>query len=105
MGAPFGVGGTARSHGRANRTRYGLLRFRALVARPRAGQPRDAVAGAVVGEAADEPEDGALDHQCGEQLHEAAGLAVLRMGGLILVDQAPDLLEDLAPDDAGDEAE
>src|SRR3954452_18383551 len=75
----------------------GLLGLGALVARPGAGETRHAVAGAVVGEPAHEPEDRALDHERGEQLHEAAGLAVLRVGRLVLVDEAPDLLEDLAP--------
>src|SRR3954451_16564833 len=83
----------------------GLLGLGTLVARPGAGETRHAVAGPVVGEAAHEPEDRALDHERGEQLHEAAGLAVLRVGRLVLVDEAPDLLEDLAPEDAGGEAE
>src|SRR4051794_26339567 len=82
-----------------------LLGLGALVARPGAGELREAVPGAVVGEPADEAEDRALEHQRAEQLHEAAGLAVLRVRRLVLVEQAPDLLEDLAPHDAGDEPE
>src|SRR3954451_21558820 len=82
-----------------------LLGLGALVARPRAGELGDAMARAVVGEAADEAEDRALDKERRDQLHEAARLAVLRVGRLVLVDQAPDLLEDLAPNDAGNEAE
>src|SRR4051812_47583605 len=83
----------------------GLLGLRALLARPGAREPRDAVAGAVVGEPADEAGDRPPEHQRREQLHGAAGLAVLGVRRLVLVDQTPDLLEDLAPDDAGDETE
>src|SRR3954451_12042501 len=99
MGAPSG--GWVRSCGAGG----ALLGLGPLVARPGAGELRDPMAGAVVGEPADEAEDRALDEEGGEQLDEAARLAVLRVGWLVVVDQAPDLLEDLAADDAGDEAE
>ena len=59
----------------------------------------------MVGEAAHEAEDGPLEHECADKLGHAARFAVLGMRRLVLVDQAPYLLEDLAADDARGETE
>jgi putative thioredoxin len=57
----------------------------------------------VVEEAPDGAEDRALERKRREQLCPRC-LAVLGIGGLLLVDQAPDLLEGLLADEAGQEA-
>src|SRR5919206_440125 len=59
---------------------------------------------AVIREALDEAEDRALEQQRRDQLREL-DLAMLGVRRLLLVDQAPDLLEDLPSDDAGEKTE
>ena len=46
------------------------------------------------------PEDRSLEGS-GEQQPPPADLAMLRVGRLLLVDQAPDLIEDLLAEEAG----
>src|SRR5215213_6476632 len=58
----------------------------------------------MVRQAFDEAEDRALDEQ--RRHHFRPGeLAMLRAGRLLLIDQAPDFLEDLLTDDSSDQAE
>src|SRR3954469_18083799 len=80
-----------------------LLRLGTLFARPRArgvgeGGARAAVDGFLGG-----AEDCALKRARGGDLGPG-GVAVLALGRLLVVDQAPDLLEDLLADEAGQQA-
>src|SRR5213075_248048 len=84
------------------------LGFRAFLARPCSGEPREAVSASVVDQAADDTEQRALDEERGEQLDEV-DLAVLGPRRLLVVDHAPDHVErlpgDLAGQQAGDDAD
>src|SRR3954464_15993336 len=77
-----------------------LLGLGALLAGPGTGEPRPAVAAAVVDEAAHEPEECPLDEQRHEHLQQRH-LAVLGPRRLLVVDQAPDEVEDPLGDLAG----
>src|SRR4051794_26758408 len=76
-----------------------LLGLGRLLAGPAAGQAGEPAPAAVVDEPAHQPEDRALDQQGGDQLAEL-DVAVLGVRRLLLVHQAPELLEDLLGDEA-----
>src|SRR3954447_24402900 len=71
-----------------------LLRLGRFFARPAAGHPREPAARAVIGQTAHRAEDRALDDQGGHELGER-DLTVLGARCLLVVEQAPDLVEDL----------
>src|SRR6476660_9209499 len=79
------------------------LRFRLLFAWPLPRRACEHAAALVVHQAAQHPEDRALEGERGDQLR-VPDLAVLGLGRLFVVDQPPDLLEDLGADEPGDEA-
>src|SRR3954447_21769161 len=109
IGADGGPGRPARPQYRLLSARpRSLLRLGPLFTRPLPGEPRPAVPGAMVDEAAHDPRDRPLDEQGDEHLHQRH-LAVLGPRRLLVVDQAPreveDLLRQLAAGQAKDQAE
>src|SRR5438045_166765 len=87
--------------GRARRD-PGLLDFRFFLAGPRAGGVRERLARLVVDDRSRRLEDRALERGSSRHLAEAR-LAVLRLGRLLVVDQAPCLIEELLADESGHE--
>src|SRR6476646_2631207 len=83
--------------------RAGSLRFRLLFAGPLPRRAREHATTLVVHQPAQHPEDRALEGQRGDQLR-VLDLAVLGLGRLLVVDQPPELLEDLRADEPCDEA-
>src|SRR5207249_153299 len=73
------------------------FRLGSLLARPGPGQLRERPPRAVVEDAPCGPEDRALERQRREELRPRR-LTALRVRRLLLVDQAPDLLEELLAD-------
>lgn len=51
----------------------------------------------------DDPEDGALDRQCGDQLRPR-NLPLVGLGSLLVVEHPPECLEGLLGSEAGEEA-
>src|SRR5215218_7466505 len=81
----------------------GLLRLRPLLARPRAGRPRERAPAVMVGGLLHRAEDGPLDRR-GDQQLRPVDLPVLGVRRLLVVEQAPDLVEDLPRHEARDQA-
>src|SRR5215217_1186344 len=80
----------------------GLLGIRALLARPGSGRAVEAAPRGVVGELLDGPEYGPLEGPR-EQQPRPADVAMLRVRRLLLIDHAPDLVEHLLAEDAGEQ--
>src|SRR5436305_15113815 len=80
-----------------------LFRLGCLLAGPRAGEPRKPAAGAVVEEACDDAGDRPLRGERDREL-QVAHLAVLGVGRLLLVDEAPEPLEELLAEHPGEQA-
>jgi hypothetical protein len=76
-----------------------LLGLGLRLAGPRAGDPRESEARSVVDQSADQRKQGSLDRQGGQEL-APRDVAVLRLGGLLIVDQAPERREQLTADQA-----
>src|SRR4051812_12090728 len=81
-----------------------LLRLRCLLARPAAGEFGERGAAAVVDQPFHQAEDRPLDRQRGDQFRPGE-FAMLGLRRLLVVDQSPDLFEDLLADEAGDQPE
>src|SRR6476620_4275341 len=80
-----------------------LLGSGPLFTRPGTRRSVEDAARRVVGALLDRAEDGALDRP-GQQQPAPRDVAVLRVRRLLVVDHAPEAVEDLLPEDAGDEA-
>src|SRR4051812_48317488 len=80
-----------------------LLGLRLLRAGPAAGHTGESLARAVVRGGLGCPEDRALDGRRRDQL-APRDPPVLALGGLLVVDQPPHLIEDLLRQEAGDQA-
>src|SRR5687768_2792675 len=76
----------------------GLFGIWLLLARPAAGGAVEAAPGGVVGGFLHGAENGSLEG-AGEKQPAPADVAVLRVGRLLLVDEPPELVEDLLPHD------
>src|SRR5215210_6116468 len=82
----------------------GLFRIWALFAGPGARGAVEAASRGVVRELLHRPEDRPLDGAC-EQKPPPGDVAMLRIWRLLLVDNAPDLVENLLAHDAGQQAQ
>src|SRR5215211_2485630 len=102
---PFSPAALRRGAAPASGRTSASLRLGPLFAGPRAGEAKVARPGAAIDQALGEAEDRTLERERDQKLRPG-DLAVLRFGGLLVGDSAPDevkdLLRDLSRDQSGD---